>query len=404
MQQRNNHRPFIAAVALVAVTALLLLVLAPTEAAPDAKNSATSNWQVIAGGLANPRGLVFGPDGSLYIAEGGKGGEAPCVPNPEGGDRCYGRTGAVTKVTFDEHGMPTGQTQVITGIGSLAAEDGSVSAGPNGVAFMGDDMYIITGFGSNPADLAPGGPLGDDVADFAKVLAAGPGDSYTVWSDLGAFEGAENPDGVEPPDTNPFDLLTLPTDSRASSAAFLAVDSGGNTLLSLDSAGVPSVEAVFPATMVEFPPHSGSMMPMQAVPTSVVVGPDGAYYVGQLTGFPFPVGGASVWRVEPGKDPEVFADKFTNILDLDFDDAGNLYVLEMFTNGLLSNDPTGAITRIAPDGSRTLMAREGLIVPSDMAIGPDGALYVTNISLSPEAGMVVRIPTDFSTYMPLTAK
>jgi hypothetical protein len=36
---------------------------------------------------------------------------------------------------------------------------------------------------------------------------------------------------------------------------------------------------------------------MQAVPTSVAVAPDGAYYVGQLTGFPFPVGGARVFRV-----------------------------------------------------------------------------------------------------------
>jgi hypothetical protein len=52
---------------------------------------------------------------------------------------------------------------------------------------------------------------------------------------------------------------------------------------------------------------------MQAVPTSVVKGPDGAYYVGQLTGFPFPVGGANVFRVVPGHDPEVFAGGFTYI-------------------------------------------------------------------------------------------
>ena len=33
---------------------------------------------------------------------------------------------------------------------------------------------------------------------------------------------------------------------------------------------------------------------MQAVPTSVEKGRDGWYYVSQLTGFPFPVGGASI--------------------------------------------------------------------------------------------------------------
>jgi hypothetical protein len=35
----------------------------------------------------------------------------------------------------------------------------------------------------------------------------------------------------------------------------------------------------------------------------VVVGPDGAYYVSQLTGFPFPVGAANVYRVVPGSAP-----------------------------------------------------------------------------------------------------
>ena len=55
------------------------------------------------------------------------------------------------------------------------------------------------------------------------------------------------------------------------------------------------------------------------MPTSVVKGPDGAYYVGQLTGFPFPPGGANVWRVKPGHDPEVFKGGFTNIIDIAFD-------------------------------------------------------------------------------------
>lgn len=304
-------------------------------------------------------------------------------------------------MTFDGQDMPIGQTRVVTGLGSIAAEDGSVSAGPNGVAFLGNDMYIVTGFGDNPANLAPGSPLGADVDDFAKVLAVDSGFTFPVWSDLGAFEGSENPDGVIPPDTNPFDLLALPNVNRDSSGVFLAVDAGGNSLLSLDDAGIPSLVAVFPSSTAEFPPGSGSMIPVQAVPTSVVVGPDGAYYVSELTGFPFPVGGAVVWRVEPGEAPEVYADGFTNILDLDFDARGNLYVLEMFTNGLLSNDPTGAITRIAPDGSRTIMAREGLAVPTDITIGPDGALYVTNIALSPATGMVVRIPTSFSSYLPI---
>ena len=60
------------------------------------------------------------------------------------------------------------------------------------------------------------------------------------------------------------------------------------------------------------------MMPMQAVPTSVVVGPDGAVYVSQLTGFPFPEGGSTIWRVRPGPAPTVYASGLTNVTDLAF--------------------------------------------------------------------------------------
>jgi hypothetical protein len=85
---------------------------------------------------------------------------------------------------------------------------------------------------------------------------------------------------------------------------------------------------------------------MQAVPTSVTVGPDGAYYVGQLTGFPFPVGGARVFRVVPGHRPRVFARGFTNIIDIAFDRRGRLHVLEIAANGILAG--AGQVVRIPP--------------------------------------------------------
>lgn len=386
---RSSHRRLHAAAALLAV-ALFLLVLAPTEAAPAGEEAAAA-WSTVATGLANPRHLTFGPDGALYVAEAGSGGDGACVMGPEGDEVCLGHTGAVTKVTLDADMMPLTQEQVITGVASLGVKTtGANATGPHSIAFMGADMYFLTGLGADPAVRAPAGPFGADGAGFAQLNATGPGDAFTAWVDVGAHEAAENPDGVTPPDTNPFGLTANGDD-------FLATDAGGNTLLSIDGAtGDITTVAVFPARMVEFPPHSGSMMPMQAVPTSVVVGPDGAYYISQLTGFPFPVGGANIWRVEPGGDPEVYAEGFTNILDLAFDTDGSLYVLEMFTRSMLSGDPTGAVTRIDTDGSRTIVAREGLITPTGMTIGPDHALYVSNFGTSATGGAVVRIPTRLS--------
>ncbi|MDP6514021.1 MAG: hypothetical protein QF878_12620 [SAR202 cluster bacterium] len=55
---------------------LVLLFAAPVSAAEP---------EVVASGLDSPRGLTFGSDGTLYIAEAGRGGEAPCMPGPEGG-------------------------------------------------------------------------------------------------------------------------------------------------------------------------------------------------------------------------------------------------------------------------------------------------------------------------------
>jgi sugar lactone lactonase YvrE len=84
---------------------------------------------------------------------------------------------------------------------------------------------------------------------------------------------------------------------------------------------------------------------------------------------------------------------FTNIIDIALAKDGSLYLLEIAANGLRSNDPSGALTRVLPDGTKqTIVAPgEGLFMPGGVAIGPDGALYVTNWSVLPGGGTVVRI-------------
>ena len=63
------------------------------------------------------------------------------------------------------------------------------------------------------------------------------------------------------------------------------------------NSGRISTVAVFPDRLALAPPFlglpPGTQIPMQAVPTAVAEGPDGALYVSQLTGFPFPVGGST---------------------------------------------------------------------------------------------------------------
>src|SRR5919108_5761738 len=84
-----------------AVASLLALATVAAPAGPASAASpstAAGRDQVVARGLNNPRGIAFGPDGALYVAEAGAGGAGPCLTGPEGEQVCFGSSGAVTRV------------------------------------------------------------------------------------------------------------------------------------------------------------------------------------------------------------------------------------------------------------------------------------------------------------------
>ncbi len=140
-------------------------------------------------------------------------------------------------------------------------------------------------------------------------------------------------------------------------------------------------------------------IPVQSVPTSVVVGPDGAYYVGELTGGPFPIGGASVYRVVPGEDPTVYATGFTNIIDIGFAPDGTLYVAEIVHDGLMglftgSAPPIGAVLSVPPGGGDPTIVATGeqLMAPGGLTVDADGSIYVTTGTvMGAGAGAVIKI-------------
>jgi hypothetical protein len=363
-------------------TAAALALAAGVLIAPlDATDWKRPSFEVIASGLDNPRGLTFGPDRALYVAEAGRGGDGKCITNGAGQIACFGYTGAITRISDDR------TRRFISGLPSLAAGPaapvpGAGAAGPHDVLFdrWGHGVATI-GLGADPnlrADLGPGG------ARLARLLHFHLGGGYRFGEDLGAYEIAANPAGGTI-DSNPFGLGRF-------AGNIVVADAGGNGIIQADD-GVLSTFAVFPNVMV--PPAPGAPpIPMQPVPTSVAEGPDGALYVGQLTGFPFPVGGASVFRVAQGSAPEVFAGGFTNIIDIAFDRTGALYVLEIAHNGLRSGNPVGALVRVTPDGQRKELFPGALISPGGMAIGRDGSIYVTRFASLPDVGDVVRIQPE----------
>lgn len=342
---------------------------------------ADESVKVIAQGLNNPRGLAFAQNGALYVAEAGVGGAGPCMPGPEGGDVCYGDSSSITRI---HHGQ---QTRVVTGLSSLAAPDGSAAIGAHKISIVGRLAYVTIGLGADPAVLNDPNGLGgvhNHLGELLKVdLRRG---NLLSIGDLAAFEATNNPAGG-PLDSNPYGVLAL-------SGRQLVTDAGGNSLLVVRGGNVETM-AVFPTRLADAPPFlglpPGTQIPMESVPTAVVQGPDGAFYISELTGFPFPFGGSQIYRVEPGAAPTVYATGFTNVIDLAFAPDGTLFVLEITTNSLLSGDPTGALIRVNTDGSREIVLQDGLLFPGGVAVGPDGALYVTNGSIFPGGGMVLRI-------------
>ena len=236
----------------------------------------------------------------------------------------------------DHRSLGAPAERVVTGLPSLGTVNQSEVLGPHDIALTKAGPLVTIGLGTDPQRRAQLGPAGTFIGQIVRVGPSG----ASAFADLAGYEAANNPDRDQPgtgPDSNPYGLLPYRDGA-------VVTDAGGNDLLRLDRQGRISTLAVFPTTPTPNP-FGGPDIPMQFVPTTVTSGPGGELYVGQLTGFPFPVGGAKVWRVVPGQTPTVFAEGFTNIADIAFDNKGRLLVLEIFANGLLSGDPTGALTR-----------------------------------------------------------
>ncbi len=360
--------------ALVAAAWTLAHLLGLTLGLVPGSANAQVNISVVMSGLDNPRGLAFGPDGGLYVAETGRGGTGPSIVLPPNETVFYGTSGAVSRL---RGGV---QERVLTGLPSLALASGGNARGLVDIGFnTSGEAFGIIGWGGNPALRSNLGAAGSDFARLVRLPLSGVGTVVGI-ADIGAYELSANPDsGV--PDTNPYGLLVTPA------GGFAVADAGGNDILGVTAGGAVS-------TLSVLPPNPTPPM-FQAVPTSLALGPDGAYYIGQLTGVPFVPGAANVYRLDPTTGIRAIAySGFTNIIDLTFGADGNLYVLQISRDGLAS--PTGpvpgALIKVDPvTGTRTTIASQGLNFPGGVAVGPDGALYVTNFGTTAGAGQVLRI-------------
>lgn len=353
---------------------LMCVALAAAAFAIPAAAQAAASEPVMTG-LDNPRGLAFGPEGGLYVAEAGKGGAGPCFPAPDGpGTRCYGATGAISRLWRGT------QSRIATGLPSVAFQPaGDTAAGPQHISFQGrGGLYVAIGCSCDRGTAAGAALGGLGLGYLMHVSASGHAKQLV---DLAGYEASVNPDGAQI-DSNPYGLLALPGHR-------LVTDAGGNSLLDVAANGSVSTVATFPKI------PGGPLGSRDGVPTDVVVGPDGAYYVSTLTGFPFTTGTASVYRVVPGQAPTPYATGLTQLTDLAFGPDGSLYTLqhaEAFPGVPFPFAGPGAVRKVPPGGgSSSTLVLGGLTRATGLVVGGDGVLYVAVNGASSGNGAVWKI-------------
>ncbi|MGE5206775.1 MAG: ScyD/ScyE family protein [Chlamydiota bacterium] len=327
---------------------------------------------VFATGFNNPRGLKFGPDGFLYVAEGGAGGALSTVgiceqaAGPPAGPGPYsgGYTARISRVDVDgtvtivADNLPSSQTS--PGFGSLVS-------GVADVAFIGGKLYgLLAGAGCSHG-------LEGTSNGVIHVHSNG---TWTEIANLSAFQMANPVKNPEPDDFEPDGTWYSMVAVRG---ALYAVEPNHGELDRITPNGHITRIADISASQGHI------------VPTAIAY--HGNFYVGNLHTFPIQDGSSKILKITPSGQVTTVATGFTTVLGLAFDSRGRMYVLENTTGNPFPTPGTGKVLRVDHSGAVTEIV-SGLFLPTAMTFGPDGNLYVSNVGFGPPPlglGQVLKI-------------
>jgi plastocyanin/sugar lactone lactonase YvrE len=340
--------------------------------------------ELVAGGLVNPRGFDWGPDGALYVAESGQpptrsgalptgtgllceGWRAPDAgrPLPEGcppreiGGNSIDYTGRISRIAPDGT-----RTTVIDNLPVTVGSFGD-ALGPNSLAFVGNDLYLILAGPDCGQGFAPSG-----------VYRIGTDGSWTLIADLGAYNRANPPTFVAPDfcGSNPYDVVAV-------DGKLYIADGNVCVILEVDPAKPEGQNIRRLADLsVDHP-----------VTTGIAIGPDHALYITNLTHAPYVVGTGQVWRVTLDGDVSDVGTGVTLGVGAAVGPDGTIYVSE-FSRSTQQPPyiaPPGRVVRLERDGTVTPVLTP-VNFPTVIRWGPDG-LYATENSVGAGRGAIYRM-------------
>jgi sugar lactone lactonase YvrE len=338
---------------------LLLLAAAATaitlDGAAAQEPPPPSAGERITEGLLGSIGAVVGPDGALYVAEAGTGGDT-AVETPEG-PAYPGLTGRVSRIN-PETGA---RTTVADGLPSVSFEQGEPGSGPVDVAFIGDVMYVLVTGSHNEVTGEDEWPNG--------IYEIDEDGNPTLVVDIGAFND-DNP--VDFPDAfpggNPFAMDVRGDD-------FFITDGNWNRVLRADTDGSVEELAAFD----------------NVVPTGLEIQATGPLYMTEFSAAPHAPEDSKVVTIAlPSGTTAEIASGYAQMIDVEFGPGGNLYVLQFGDQQLDENAPPPPGRILLLENGELSPVVEGLFIPTSLDFDGETA-FVTTLG-----GEVWRIE-DFST-------